>query len=282
MIVARRLLLAPALLVGLAAAAPVRSADDPRAGFVAHRAVYEMSLDQTTERAEIASVSGRLVYEFTGSTCDGFDTRLRLVTRMGGREGESRLVDRRSSSHEDGAGTSFDFLTESFVDGRRTENAKGSARRDGDAVRLRLDRPAPKSVDLPGRLRFPTEHMAEIVAAARAGRTILDIDFFEGADDGEKVWRTTVVIGAEQTGPDDTAEEPAAVSDLLKGHRRWPVTVSFFDPAKPAEGEEVPDQLLGFVLYDNAVSRRLRFDYGSFSAKGTLSSLEPLPAAPCR
>lgn len=253
---------------------------DVRTGFLAHRAVYDMTLDARSERSEVAAAGGRLVYEFSGSTCDGFASRFRLVTNLTLADGATRTTDLRTASHEDGAGKTFDFLNENWVDGLKIEQVQGAARRDGDDVRVRLSQPAAKEATLPGRLRFPTEHLAAILDAARDGKSFAEIDLYDGSETGEKTYHTTVVVGREQTGPEDAAEEPAAASEMLAGHRRWPVDVSFFEPKADATGEETPVYQLSFLLYDNGVSRRMRLDYGAFSLKGSLSSLTALPAAP--
>lgn len=263
------------------AAAPAGSATLVPA-FTPHRAIYEMRLATDGRSAEIGGASGRLVYEFSGSRCEGWATRFRMVTRLEPLEGVARLTDLRTTSFENGAGTTFDFLNENWVDGRKVEEAKGRAMRDGADVRVRLERPRSAETTLPGRVFFPTAHMEEVVAAALAGKHVAEIDLFDGSETGLKSYRTSVVIGGEETGPEAAdAEEPGAAAALLKNRRRWPVQISFFDLAKKTEGEATPDYQLSFLLYDNGVSRRLRFDYGSFVLRGDLSTLEAIPSAAC-
>ena len=275
----RRRLLAAGLLALVAPATAALAA--PRADFVGHRAVYEMRLDDRSDRGEVADVSGRFVYEFSGSRCEGWASRFRFVTRLDGADGRARVTDLRTSSFEAADGRSFDFFNENWIDQKKVEESKGRARRDETGISLRLERPQAKDLALAPAVKFPTEHLAAIVAAAEAGRTIAEIDLYDGSETGEKTYRTTVVIGREATGADEPGEEPAALGDLLEGHRRWPVDVSFFDLAKTGGTDALPDYRLSFLLYDNGVSRRLRLDYGSFALKGVLSSLEALPAAPC-
>lgn len=250
--------------------------------FVGHRAVYEMRLADRAETSEIGAASGRLVYEFSGSSCEGWATRLRMVTRLDPVEGTSRLTDLRTTTFEDDAGRSFDFLNENWVDGQRLEQTKGHASREGDGVRVAVEKPAAASATLPASVLFPTAHMKAIVEAAEQGRELTEIELFDGSETGVRPYHTTVVIGREATGPDDTADEPAAAVDLLKDHRRWPIQISFYDLAKKEAGDATPDYQLSFLLYDNGVSRHMRFDYGSFVLRGDLSSLEPISSEPCR
>lgn len=269
-------------LAALAVAPADAAGPTTRPAFSGHRAVYEMRLAEARSTPEIGAASGRLVYEFSGSRCEGWATRLRNVTRIDPIEGPSRLTDMRSTSFEDGAGRSFDFVNETWIDGRKVEESKGRAERAAAAIHVRLERPAAAEADVAARAFFPTYHMEEIVAAALDGERLKEIDLYDGSETGTKTYRTSVVIGNEATGPDDVSDEPAAVSDLLTGHRRWPVQISFFDLTKKGEGEATPDYQLSFLLYDNGVSRRMIFDYGSFVLRGELTRLEPLSSAPCR
>ena len=47
-----------------------------------HRAVYEMSLANTRGGSGVTAVSGRMVYELTGSACEGYTQNMRFVTQM--------------------------------------------------------------------------------------------------------------------------------------------------------------------------------------------------------
>lgn len=277
-----RRLAAAVLFAGLGLAAGPAGSVTPAPPFAPHRAIYEMRLATDGRSAEIGGASGRLVYEFSGSRCEGWATRFRMVTRLEPLEGAARLTDLRTTSFEDGAGTTFDFLNENWVDGRKVEEAKGRATRDGATVRVKLERPRPGEATLPAGVFFPTAHMQEVVAAALAGKRVAEIDLFDGSESGSKSYRTSVVIGDEATGSEAAdAEEPGAAAALLKDRRRWPVQISFFDLAEKSEGESTPDYQLSFLLYDNGISRRLRFDYGSFVLRGDLSALEAIPSDAC-
>lgn len=276
-----RLRAAIALLVVSGLGGAAEAAPATVRGLAAHRAVYEMTLDRRSDRADVADAGGRLVYEFAGTKCEGFSSRFRLVLRMANTDGTGRITDMRTTSFEDGEGKSYDFVNQNLVDNRKVEDTKGVARHDGGSTRVTVAQPQAKAMDLPGTVLFPTEHMAAVLEAAKAGKTVSEIDLFDGSDGGGRVFRTTVVIGPEQTGPDDTAAEPAAAaSPLTKGKRHWSVDISYFDPNKTGT-DATPEYQLGFVLYETGVSRRLRLDYGDFVLAGTLSRLEALPMGRC-
>ena len=49
---------------------------------VPHRAVYEMTLGQTRSASGITGIDGRMVFEFSGSECNGYSLNMRMVTQM--------------------------------------------------------------------------------------------------------------------------------------------------------------------------------------------------------
>ena len=268
-------------LAGLVIASPAFAdrAETVR-GLVPHRAVYELSLDRRSDRSDVTEVGGRLVFEFSGSICEGWSSRFRLVTRLTNSDGTPRVTDMRTTSFEDGEGKTFEFVNQNLVDGRVAEDTKGTARHDGGAVKADIVLPAPRRYDVPGSALFPTEHMVEIVEAAKAGRSVAEIDLYDGTEGGARHTRTTVIIGREQTGADDVSGEAETVKTLTAGKRRWPIDISYFDPTKGG-GDTTPDYQLGFLLYENGVSRRLKLDYGDFAISGSLTAIDGIAATPC-
>ena len=61
------------------------------APLVPHRAVYDLSLDKASDRSGITGLSGRMVYEFNGSPCEGYTVKFRFVTQ---------IDDRRERAHD--------------------------------------------------------------------------------------------------------------------------------------------------------------------------------------
>ena len=81
---------------------------------VAHRAIYEMKLDDTRSTSGltgITGIDGRMVFEFTGSECDGYSLNMRMVTQMTDSQDQTNTTDLRSSTWEQGDGGKFRFQT---------------------------------------------------------------------------------------------------------------------------------------------------------------------------
>ncbi|MEQ9246558.1 MAG: DUF1849 family protein, partial [Nitratireductor sp.] len=92
-----------------------------------HRAVYDLSLEQASDRSGINGITGRMVYEFAGSSCEGYTTTFRFVMRLETDEA-SRLSDQQTSTYEDGDGKVFQFVNKMYLDNALDREVKGVAR----------------------------------------------------------------------------------------------------------------------------------------------------------
>ena len=71
----------------------------------------------------------------------------------------------------------------------------GVAERVGDHITVKLKQPVAKTFNLDGNVVFPTEQIQHIIAAARSGKSVLELTVYDGSDNGEKVYNTLSVIG---------------------------------------------------------------------------------------
>ncbi|WP_321337683.1 cell envelope integrity EipB family protein [Breoghania sp.] len=281
-----------ALLAGGLVAAPVAVSAQETADLVPHRAVYDLSLDHASDRAGISGVDGRIVYDISGSRCEGYTSTFRLVMRIFDTQGKSQLSDLQSSAFElDGE---YNFTVRTFANGAPIEDTLGVAVHGEDSIEVTLKRPEEEAVSIEGKALFPTEHTSAILATARAGEHLLQASAFDGSEDGKVSFPTLTVIGApiKEPAQDKAAGDPGeqnarAMDDpaevaKIDGKRAWPVTVSYYSANTRMEESE-PEYQVSFMLYENGITRRLRMDYGEFAVAGALKSLElhdPAPACP--
>ena len=278
--VSARPLRSAALVLALGAAAFVPGAASAAVAggpaMAAHRAIYELTLDQDNSSDTVSDAEGRMVYDFAGTACDGFTTRLRFVTRISDEDGNARLTDVATTTFEDLAGKTFSFSTKSFVDGTISEDSSGSAARQGGKVEVTIAKPKTQRFTIAPNFQFPNQHLAAIIAAAERGEHFLQVDLFDGSDQGKKSYETSAVIGAENSGSDELGDEATAKGAGLAGIRSWPVTISYFSDG-PSGGEQKPAYELSFVIYENGITRRMKLDYGDFALKGKLVKLDLAP-----
>ena len=243
-----------------------------------HHAVYQVTLLKATGTKSPTSARGKVSYEFDGSACVGYSQNFRQITEMQPAEGATRLSDMRSATFEGADGKSFSFDVKTSVDRKPPEVVDGHAERGGvDVLQIKLSKPAEQAVDVDQEVLFPTAHLKRIIAAAKSGQHIVPVKVFDGSDDGKKVYDTTTIIGRPLTGPTDDAGAARVVT--MDAMTRWPVMISYFEDGHK---DKEPAYTLGFELYENGVSRALRFDYGDFVLAGQMVSLDMLPGKPCR
>jgi EipB-like len=272
------------LLLGAAAtlvvAALCPSALAAGESLAAHRAVYDLKLVQARGKATIQAVRGRILYDFSGSNCEGYALQFRQVSELDTGEGRRAVSDLRSTTWEDGDAKSFRFNSQNFLNQELGDNVDGRAERRTDGIAVSLSKPRDKTLTLDAATVFPSEHMRRILAAAREGKSILELPVYDGSETGEKIYNTLTVIG-QAIGPDQRKPTDAAAGQAaLTGLKRWPVTISYFERSAKG-GEQTPVYAITFETYENGISRALTLDYNDFVISGEMSSLEIKDVKPC-
>ncbi len=264
----------------LASQAQALAAKEPNK-LAAHRAVYEMTLDDARSASGVTGIDGRMVFEFTGSECDGYSLNMRMVTQMTDSQGQTNLTDLRSSTWEQGDGQKFRFQSAQYLNDKLGDVTMGRAVRETtDAtVKVKLSQPAHAELNLSGQVLFPTQHSLALIEAARAGKSLFQARIYDGSEKGRKVYDTTAFIGTVVQPGNDSELEQVAKDKGLGELASWPVSIGYFELK---QGDLTPSYQIGFRLYENGVSRELLIDYGDFSIHGTLTSLEYLKAPECR
>lgn len=235
---------------------------------IQHRAVYDLTLDRATDRSGINAINGRMVYEIRGSACEGYTVRFRYVTQSDTRDA-SQLTDQQTTTYEDADGKSFSFATKSYIDENLDKELRGNATRDDKGIKVVIDKPEHKDVEL-GKSLFPTQHLVDLIAKANRGEKFYETTIFDGSEDADKLMTTTVVVGKKEGAATSDPEMPA-LHDLAT-QQFWPVDIAYFDEENEA-GEDTPDYRISFKLYENGLTRDLEMDYGEFVIHGKLVDL---------
>lgn len=274
--------IAAALLATLSGAGALSPARAEAVNFAPHRATYDLVLYRSKPGSGIADMSGRMVYELSGSACEGYTQNMRFVTRSAAEDGGETTSDIRTSSWEDAKGSRLRFNSTQYQNDNVVEASQGDARRESSnkGVAVDLFKPATKTAKLPGQVTFPMQHAKQMIVAAQAGKSYVTADLYDGSEKGEKFYITTAFIG-KRVEP-GSKKMPAAVKageklDMLPS---WPVSISYFEPGAD-KVDSAPSYELSFRYYSNGVTSSLKIDYGDFALKGELSSIEFLPNTNC-
>ncbi len=271
-----------AIAAGLAAALPPSpaAAQASAVALASHRAVYDLKLAQSRGKRPMSSVRGRILYDFSGSPCEGYALQFRQVSQLDSGEGRVSLSDLRATTWEEGGAKRLRFHSQNFLDDNLRDAVDGQAERLEKGIGIKLTKPSEKKVDFSADLVFPTEHVRRIIVAAREGKTVYEAIVYDGSESGEKLYDTMAVIGKaiapQERAPTDAAANQAALAPLT----RWPVSISYFDKSKQG-GEQTPIYSITFELYENGVSRALLLDYGDFVVSGEMTQLEMKDSKPC-
>ncbi len=266
------------LVLGFAALAALGSNAWSAVSVRAHRAVYDLKLERSTEGSNVSGADGRMVMELTGSACDGWSTSFRRVMEMRPNEGETQLFDNQVASWESGDGLSLQLNDKQFVNNRLESETKLKADMQADRKggKGTINEPKPEEFELPAGALFPMAHQIHIMRAAERGETRDVSIFFDGAS-GSKVYKVISFIGKrKEPGADASADK------ALKDMSSWPLSVTFYE-FKPdqATSEELPSYQMSFPIYENGVAGTLTIDYGDYVLTGRLTSLELLNQPAC-
>lgn len=255
-----------ALPLLLASTSAVRAV--PTVDLLPHRAAYRLSLDEADGRAGLVEVRGGLVLEWRAA-CDGWLSQQRLGFVAEGEDGPGFTYDVRFSSWESKDDTQLRFNVRAFDGKELQEEFRGLAQLEAPGAKgvARYAIPEGDTVELPPGTIFPTAHVEQLIAAARAGERLVTRQVFDGSGE-DALTRATAVIGA-----------PRRVARAEGGEEtRWPVSLAYF----PYEGDDsLPQFEIAFELSEGGVLHDLTLDYGDFRLKGELEKLETLPAPVC-
>jgi len=281
---ARSLLLTAAVVAFAPDMSPAEAASAAGAAFLPHQALYNLSLVKSRGSASIDNARGRILYNFSGSACEGYASEFRQVSELNSGEGKVTLSDLRSTSWEDAEGKSYRFTIDTRMNDVETHPVDGLAERTGDHITVKLKQPEAKTFTLDGSAVFPTEQIRRIISAAKQGKSLLELTVYDGSDNGEKVYNTLTVIGQPIPADRNTGTpDPSTTNDQMKSLTRWPVTVSYYDrDAKAKDGEQTPVYAMSFELFENGVSRALVLDYNDFVISGALGKFDVKDSKPCK
>ncbi len=247
-----------------------------------HRAVYDLALDKASERSGITGMDGRIVYEMTGSSCEGYSVRFRFLTNVQTPR-KSFTNDQRTTSFESGDGKNFQFVSQSYLNGQLEQEVRGNANRAADKTKVTLKMPEELEVDLAPSV-FMTQHIGMLIDAARKQQTIVTATVYDASDMGDELVETTAIIGKRKDSVADIEGEPESVSKKFGDQAGWKVSVSYFSTSKitEGEGEKTPIYQVSFLMHESGVSRDLKMQYADYSLRGGLKEIEYLKATPCK
>lgn len=245
------------------------------AALVPHNALYDIRLLSAREGSNIERVAGKMAIRWEAD-CSGWTMTHRTLFDVGLAEGGALRLAMDASTWEAVPASRYTFSVNTRINGREVERLEGVARKDtagksGAAPQAVFSAPEETVMDLPADVMFPTEHTRAALDAAAAGRRVLSATVFDGfTKDGPAI--VNAVIGKPRKGPEHGSFPP------LAGRRAWPMSLAFFSLDR-AEAE--PQSESGTLIFDNGVAERFDMNFGEFTVRAELSTLDAFPAPAC-
>ncbi|SDR39344.1 cell envelope integrity EipB family protein [Pseudovibrio sp. Tun.PSC04-5.I4] len=245
-----------------------------------HRAIYDMRLSSAESGSKISDVTGRMVYELSGSACAGFTVDLRFVVMTTDGDGAESVTDIRTTYYEAPDNGKLTFAYQTFIDDYLAEEARGTATNQPTKVDVDLVGPDVKQLSFDGSIMFPLQHLHSMIDAAASGQHFMATKLYDGSATGDTLYDSSVVIGRQLPDPLAQRSDHALMPKGLARADAWPVSIAYFDLNNKVRGERSPDYQLRAVLHENGVSRSMHLNYGLFQLDGALVELDLKPIVP--
>ncbi|HEX3995707.1 MAG TPA: cell envelope integrity EipB family protein [Acetobacteraceae bacterium] len=263
-------LLGPGFLPHAAGAAPAPPPTRAPVPLAAHRALYELTRDNTAPSRggrEIASAHGTMGYE-VADVCDGWATRQRLNMTITNADGQDTDMDSDYATWESKDGLNFRFHMVQKSDTAVTNQTDGSAHlsRTGGPGEVEYRLPKETKTALPAGTLFPMMHTIAIINAAREGKKFLALPLFDGTDDDGYEYSSIAVM--------DWKPPFQTQHSFLNTLASTRVRIAFFDHAKE---DTTPTYEVAMRYWENGVADNMVMDFEDFVMSAKLTELTPLP-----
>ncbi len=240
-----------------------------------HKITYDLKLKEASEKQGITQATGRMVFEYTGSACEGYTTQSRIVLKLNSRDGEGMTQDQRTTSFESSDDLQFRFVNNSIVNNVPKSNVAGEGKIGPEGAVVKLQKPQVEILKFDKDVKFPNGFLRDLVEQAKKGQTFITHSVYDGGDGGKILYNTSATIR-----PVKAVEGTEQVKSKLGTMAKWRVKVSYFDTTK--KGDPLPDYSFAAVLYENGVTDDIVIDYGEMAFVGKTTSFELLPQTPCQ
>jgi len=296
------------LCTGSASAVETASAPNgPQGGvqIAAHRALYTMTLAHAKTDSGVTGAQGEMGYQW-GETCDGWTVEQHYKLTINYAESQDVNIDSNFVTWESKDGMRYRFNQKETRNGTVDQEIRGSAQLDGPGKggSITFEKPQPQTMKLPPGALFPSAHTILLIQKAKAGESFVARQVFDGAT-VEGAVLVSAVIGKKiepsadekanadakaaadvkhATAPKadqaagNTATPDPSLNDPVIQRPGWRMRLAFF-PSDP--NSETPDYELGMTLLDNGISRDMMIDYGDYTIRAKLNSIEPLGKPHC-
>lgn len=250
-----------------AANAPAPPATESGAAeMLAHRALYQLTLD-TAQSSDVIAATGTMGYEVTDA-CDGWAVRQELRMAITNADGQQVQMASDYATWEAKDGLKFRYHMKQTTDEAVTSQTDGEAslQKVGGPGTAHYNMPSDRVVKLPAGTVFPMAHTIALIAAAREHKHFLSLPLFDGTDENGAEHSFIVVL--DWKGPAPNRWPTLAALPSTKVH------ISFFDPQP---GAMTPSYEVTMRYWEDGVADNMRMNFGDFTMDAKLKEFAPRP-----
>ncbi len=244
------------------------------AGFLPHRAVYDLSLAKSHNNGAMVRAEGKLEFEWADA-CTGWTVSQRTRVRMATSEGRSFEFGWSLNALESRDGRRYRFFIRRINADGSDEELRGEARFPAPGARglAVFDAPESRRVTLAKGTLFPTAHSLALIEAAVKGELPLWRTVFDGSGDDGRFGVNAALSEALASDAPKGFESP-----LLQDQESWRLRLAYFGMD---ETVSEPEHEQALRLYANGIIDEMLLDYGDFVLRAELGVLEALPPPDC-
>jgi hypothetical protein len=245
------------------------------AGFLPHRAVYDLSLAKSRNNGAMARATGKLEFEWA-DVCTGWTMSQRTGVRMVTSEGQAFNFGWSLNAFESRDGRRYRFFIRRIDPGGSEQELRGEARLSAPGGRgvAVFEGPDSRRVTLAKGTQFPSAHSLALMAAAAKGELPLWRSVFDGSGDDGRFGINAALIETLAADAPKGFESP-----LLRDQASWRLRLAYFGMD---ETVSEPEHEQALRLYANGVIDEMLLDYGDFVLRADLSLIEALPEIECQ
>ena len=243
-------------------------------GFAPHKALYAVKLQSAKSGSQIINIDGHMYYDWTYE-CGAWSSKHRFNVLYEYADSPAMRISSDFSNYEDYNGSTLNYSTIRYQDGKQYENVRGHATafadKKGEAI---YNEPPGLTQTLPVGTLYPMAHTIKVLNAAKDGQKFLNATVFDGSDEDGPV-EINAFIGKQIERADimDQIKDNKALDETLIDGNARQIQLAFFPLNKQ---QDLADYEMSLTLHDNSVISDMVIDYSDFSVSQTLVAIEPV------
>lgn len=237
-----------------------------QAGFVPHKALYDIKLASKKSGAKVSNITGKMLYEWQPS-CDAWVANHRFDMVYEYAELPSVRIKSDYSTYESFDGKTFNFSSQRKRGDLLLEELRGSATPQTANFTI----PDGLNFNFSGKTIFPMAHTLDVLKKIKSGTKFYNASIFDGSDtDGPFDINSFIGKQAVYAPPEQYAQH---IDNTLVEKQAWNLRLAFF----PQENTEATaDYEMSLIFHENGVISDMKIEYSDFSITQKLVAIEQL------